>query len=362
MSDKIAFIADIHLGLSNRLDDIMWALKSVRDYCFNNNIETVIVLGDLFHDRSVLAIDTLCTAHDFFKYAKEYNNQEWIVFPGNHDMFLKHGWGITSLKPYSEILTIVDDVKIIKFNDRRFWVLPFIYSESVYMEVLSNIEKQHAEGDVLLTHVGVCGAALNSCFLLQNWSIVQFASSKFKQVFAGHYHVHQQVGENLWYPGSILPYKFDEGDIDHGFIVYDTISGEHEFIDILSIAPNDQAMHEDIKPPRYCTIRGGLNDNIDVSNSMVRIVAEKQYSHNEKQEIKESLISAGARNVVFIEGKDNKEQAKIKDDAESIPIHELFVKWVDIDDKGTKKLDKKLLMHLNASIVIDGDNIYSQSR
>ena len=96
------------------------------------------------------------------------------MIPGNHDMPLRNSWEVNTLKPLNKLLTIIDEIKIIKLYDQRFWVVPFIHYESVYLQILEQIHKQYELGDVLLTHVGVHNATLNECFLIKNWSKVYF--------------------------------------------------------------------------------------------------------------------------------------------------------------------------------------------
>ena len=77
---------------------------------------------------------------------------------------------------------------------------------------------------------------LNECFLLQNWNIVEFSNSKFDRIFTGHFHCHQKVGNNVWYPGSPIPFRFDEGASEHGFLIYDTNDRSVEFEKIADLA------------------------------------------------------------------------------------------------------------------------------
>ena len=254
-------VADVHLGYAGRSRDILWALGVVRRYCQEHGIDTIVVLGDLFHDRQHLSIEILCGAYDFFRAAKVEYGQQWIAFPGNHDMFLKHSWDINSIRPLGEILTIIDDVKLLTIDDKRYWILPFVYSESAYMRILERIEKQASKEDVLLTHVGVNNAIQNVCFLLQRWSMVTFIQSKFDRVYAGHFHLQQQVSTNLWYPGSIIPFKFDEGDHEHGFYVYDQDANEHEFVDVF--AEGRRLEPAVFTPPQFHTFSAELLDSSD---------------------------------------------------------------------------------------------------
>ena len=355
---KIAIIADVHLGYANRRDDIFWALDVVRLYCNSHGIDTIVVLGDLFHDRQHLSIEILCKAYDFFKAAKEQFNQQWIAFPGNHDMFLKHSWDINSIRPLGELLTIIDTVKILEIDDRRYWVLPFVYSESAYMRILKRIEEQADKDDILLTHVGVCNAVQNVCFLLQRWSVVSFLQSKFDRIYAGHFHLCQQVLNNLWYPGSIIPFKFDEGDHDHGFFVFDQDANEHEFINIFTegrtLEPDTDA------PPQFHTFSEEYLDSktsADVTGNVIRVATTRDYSPNECQTIRERFMEMGARKVTFINLIKDEPQAPSFTELEPIKIEDLFARWYDQDERGTKELRRNLAIRLNREIVEEGNEL-----
>jgi len=358
---KIAIVADVHLGYSGRTNDILWALRTIRGYCQANNIDTVVVLGDLFHDRQHLSIEILCGAYDFFRETKFDYNQQWIAFPGNHDMFLKHSWNINSIRPLGELLTIIDTVKILEIDDRRYWVLPFVYSESAYMRILQRIEKQANKEDILLTHVGVNNAIQNVCFLLQRWSMVTFIQSKFDRVYAGHFHLCQQVGDNLWYPGSLLPFKFDEGDHDHGFFVFDQDKNEHEFINVLEQGPLLQP--NIAPPPQYCTFAADLLDQkteAHVRGNIVRIATSRDYTPNECQEIRNRFAEMGAKKVTFINLSDDEAPQEQYAELEPIKIEDLFTKWFDQDIRGAKDLRRNLAIRLNREIVDEGNELYAK--
>lgn len=358
---KVALVADIHMGLGTRQPDIMRAVRTVSAYCKKNDITEIIVLGDLFHDRESISIEVLCDAFDFFSQCKE-DGQQWIVFPGNHDMFLKHSWDVNSLRPFSDVLTIIETVKILDIDGRRFWILPFIYSETAYMRVLARIEEQYEEGDVLLTHIGVKSSILNVCFLLQDWSFVEFVDSKFDQVYTGHFHIKQQVGENVWYPGSLIPFKFDEGDVDHGFYVYDTVTGKHKFVDVWragkELQPREQA------PPQYCTFHDSMLDDKgkgDVQGNMIRVAITRDYSPREREQIRERFAAMGARRVIFMDLVErNEEEVKVDDKLEAIKLDELFRRFMEADVRGVKGLRPNLLLQIEREVREEGDEIYSR--
>lgn len=353
---KIIKTADIHLGVQGRTEDIFWALRLIRTYASESGIDTIIGLGDLFHDRESLSIDIICAAHDYFLESEKKYKQRWIWFPGNHDMFLKHSWKINSLKPLSSHFTLIDTVKILEIDGVRFWVLPFIHFESAYMRVVKRIEDQYQDGDILLTHIGVIGAIKNTCFLLQDWSIVNFEQSPFTHVYTGHFHTTQQVGNNVWYPGSPIPFKFDEGDTPHGFFVFDTSTRSHEFIDIWELGR--KYLPNETPPPNYLTIPyEALNDLEEeiIRNNIIRVAADRDLLPNERLEIQEHLQKNGVKTVRWLNvKKEEKRTQKLKFDRE-----DLFEAWLQTDVEGMKGLNLRLLRQLNKEIVKDGNERYA---
>lgn len=354
---KVAITADIHFGVPGRLDDLLWACKVLRQYCKLTKIEVVFVCGDLFHDRQSIAIDVLHKVSQFFEETSNDYGQQWIVFPGNHDMFLRHSWEINSLSTLKNNLTVIDDIKIAQIDDRRFWILPFITYEKAYMKVLDRIHKQYQEGDVLLTHIGVRNATLNTCFLLKDWSSVTFEHSRFERVYTGHFHSTQSLYDRVYYPGSLIPFKFDEGDVSHGFYVLDVETLEHKFIDIwkagAKIFPNESM------PPQYYTLTDDVIQDLDtqdIAGGMVRVALQKDFTSDEKRAIREHLTSIGAVGVRFM---DLTKKIQQKATISEVPTKDLFSSWVENDEKGTKGLDNTLLSKLNNEIITEGDEKYS---
>jgi len=349
---KILITADVHFGLPNKLDDILWAVKTIREYARVNEIDVVVILGDLFHNRVSHNIEVLNTVHKFFAEAKELG-QEWIVFPGNHDMFLRNSWEINSLNHLDSVITVIDAVKMMKIESQRFWIVPFVHYEAVYMKIIDKIERQYEEGDILLTHVGVHNALLNECFLIKNWSAVNFENSLFDLVFAGHFHCHQVVEgrRNVWYPGSPIPFRFDEGMVPHGFLELDLDTRDTQFIEIFELNLIDGP-----RPPDYITVPDDmLDDELIVSGDNVRVQLTRDYSKDEQLRIRKSLLDQGAVNVKLQMIKEEKLDlaANAKSDVSLLSPIDLFNKWLDHDKP--KKLDLDLLKKLNNNIINIGN-------
>lgn len=345
---KILLTADIHFGLANKLDDILWAMRTIREYALVREIDIIIILGDLFHDRVSQNIEVLNVVYNFFEEAKLLG-QTWTCLLGNHDMFLRNSWKINSLNHLNSVITVIDTVKMMKIENQRFWVVPFVHYESVYMKIIEKIEQQYEKGDVLLTHVGVHNALLNECFLIKNWSVVNFDDSLFDLVFTGHFHCHQVVEGrgNVWYPGSPIPFRFDEGMVPHGFLEFDLDTRGVEFVEIFGLDLIDGP-----RPPDYITVPDDmLDDDLIVVGDNVRVQLNRDYSRDEQLRIRKSLLDLGAVNVKLQMMKEDKIDlaANAKADVSLLSPIDLFNKWLDHDKP--KKLDIDLLKKLNRETV-----------
>lgn len=351
---KLIITSDIHFGVPGKLQHSIWAAKVIREYAAKNGIEVVLVLGDLFHDRLSIGIQVMNDSFEFFDDLDKKYNQEWVVFPGNHDMFLKNSWKVNSVKPLDRLLTIVEDIKCMKIGSQKFWIVPFIHFEEAFMSTLAAIEQQATPDDILLTHIGVRGASLNECFLLKNWSTVDFTNTKFKRVYTGHFHCYQQVGTKTWYPGSPIPFRFEEGLVEHGFLVYDTDKNEHTFVKTFE-AGKELLPHE-TPAPDYLTFIDDDRTQIEVAGHYARVCLSRDYTSNELSEMRQYLINKGAVDVKWMKSKQEEdliiqEKSKISDGLQ------LFEKWIEHDNP--EHLDKVTLVELNKKIVDEGEELIS---
>lgn len=101
--NKIIFIADTHLG--SKLDNIIY-IKMVHDYAINNNIKTIIHLGDIFQStlKPVKKEYILPETQINLVYAllKSYESITTYLLLGNHDFHL--------LKKNSEYLNMLNTI------------------------------------------------------------------------------------------------------------------------------------------------------------------------------------------------------------------------------------------------------------
>ena len=315
---KVLISADWHFGYPNRLSDHEWAFNAMLSYCIANDVKYFIILGDLIDDRRFVTHDVSNKLVELLKKAKN-SGVNVITFPGNHDMFWRFSWKTNAIGPYSEHLTLIDYVGHFNIGNRKFWVLPFIEHENIYQKALMEIDRLASDDDVLLTHIGVSEAVMNVAFLLQNWSVVSFEDTKFSKVFTGHFHCHQKVGKKTWYPGSPFAFRYDEGVVEHGFLVYDTVSGDHDFVNIYDVGLKET------QPPEFITIDKDDVDSDFISGNNVKVMLG---ADDDEDEIRSKLREAGARNISFTKVAEKPVDFSV---VGAVNSNDMFQAWLDFD-------------------------------
>lgn len=345
---RIIVTADIHNGYPGRLRDTIWAMRKMSKFARENDCEKVIVLGDMFHNRDHITIDVLNSVFDFFESVEE----EWIIFPGNHDMFMKVGWDVNSVRPLKAHANVINDISRFSLDGRGFVVVPFMHYESEYMDIIRHLESRYDENDVILTHIGVNNAVSNSCFLLKNWSAVNFASSKFNLVLTGHYHNYQVIDDKVCYPGSPIPFKFDEGMVPHGFLLMDTDTLQVNLVDFRDIC--------DDRPYDFVTITDDMLDEMKESGDFsslkgnkVRVALNREYSESELESIKECVVDNGSLSVGWMKRADEEVVYGNLAVDTSKPI---FNQW--LETQSLDKYDLEVLFQLHESIKEEAEDQY----
>ena len=358
---KVLMTADFHFGLHGKTKDILMAAQSIRNYAHRNDITHVFVLGDLFHDRESTNVEVGHLVYEFLKSAKEEYGQEWYVFPGNHDMYFKYNWKITTLRPYSDVCHVLEDIHRVDVYDRRFWMVPFIAVDKAYMDVIDELDKDSKQSDVLLTHIGCIGASYNLCFLFQEQKAINFDHRVAGQVFTGHFHCYHRAGVKTHYTGSPIAFSFDEGVVPHGFIEYDCDTGKHDFVDLRPLMKAD--FPGQMVPPDMVTIGFDSVPNLtsdDMLGNCFRIVSDQYIPDELATQYRKDLMSNGAKIVRFIRLKDSLEPEVNRASAgvSRMQAQDLFTNFFGRDPHADK-YNRVLMYQLNSEIVHEGDSLYT---
>lgn len=205
----ILFTADWHIKLGQKNVPVPWAcsryelfFQQIEDAVQKHDITLHIIGGDLF-DR-VPSMDELTLYFDFVKNTKV----QTIIYDGNHEATRKHKTFFDNLirvtKELNPLVTVVTET----FYLHDWCILP-------YADLHRKGSIEDIDADYLFTHVrGEIPPHVTPEVDLERFD-------KFKTVFAGDLHAHENTQRNIVYPGSPMTTSFHRNEVKTGYLVID---------------------------------------------------------------------------------------------------------------------------------------------
>ena len=203
----ILFTADWHIKLGQKNVPIAWACSRYEHFFeqihnLEKEVDLHIIGGDLF-DR-VPSMDELTLYFDFVKGV----SVETIIFDGNHEATRKNKTFFTNLKRVTEELN--PHVKVITetYYEDNWAILPYadLHRKKSIEEISAEYLFTHVRGEIP-PHV------------VPEVELKRF--DKFKTVFAGDLHAHENTQRNIVYPGSPMTTSFHRNQVQTGYLTID---------------------------------------------------------------------------------------------------------------------------------------------
>ena len=286
----ILFTADWHIKLGQKNVPLPWAcsryemfFEQIEDAVKEHNITLHIIGGDLF-DR-VPSMDELTLYFDFVK----NTNVETIIFDGNHEATKKNKTFFTNLKRVTKELNPKVTVVTETFYLHDWAILP--YADLHKKNSIEDID----DVDYLFTHVrGEIPPHVTPEVDLERFD-------KFKTVFAGDLHAHENTQRNIVYPGSPMSTSFHRNTIKTGYLVIDDDWNWtwHEF-NLPQLYRKTVTNPDEMIPTMFdhtiYEIEGDVTDLANVKNSelldkkLLRKTSESTLALQKEMSIEEELV------------------------------------------------------------------------
>lgn len=184
--NKILYIGDPHV-LVNELEDCEKLLQYVENKCLELQIDKVVILGDLFHNHSLVHVEVIKFWYDWFTKLTS-KGIKIIAIPGNHDMPGISDSQANALLPFKNIIDVFDSPTV-KYN---ILFMPFTLDRNEFVKTVNSFDCK-----TLVCHQTFNGVRYGG-FDVPDGVIPESIN---KEVIAGHIHTGQSFG-NIWYPGS----------------------------------------------------------------------------------------------------------------------------------------------------------------
>jgi len=205
----ILYTADWHIKLGQKNVPVAWAcsryelfFQQVQEAVDNHDVTLHIIGGDLF-DR-VPSMDEITLYFDFVK----RQTVETIIYDGNHEATRKNQTFFNNLKRVTNQLNPLVSVVTETYYKDDWCILP--YADLHRKNSIENID-----ADYLFTHV----RGEIPPHVMPEVELERF--DKFKTVFAGDLHAHENTQRNIVYPGSPMTTSFHRNIVKTGYLIID---------------------------------------------------------------------------------------------------------------------------------------------
>lgn len=341
---KIALITDQHFGArsdSEGFHDFFekFYLEQFFPFIKENNIDTVIDLGDTFDRRKFINYNTLSRCKRYWFDQIEKNNLKLHIIVGNHCTFFKNTNDINSpdllLKEYKNIIPYSEAAEV-TIDGLQVAFLPWICSGN-YSNSMDFVKSTRAQ--VLFGHLEIAG------FEMYRGAVSDHGYSgdifnKFDIVMSGHFH-HRSSRGNIHYLGCPYEITWSDWNDPKGFHIFDTDTRELTFI------PNRYNMFHKV---HYTDANDDMDSvlNLDtekLSGTMVKVIVHEKNNPYWFDMFIDKIEKAGVLDLQVVEDNLN---LNLEDDSDIIDEAEdtltILRKYTDqFGDKVDKsKLDKFL--------------------
>ena len=226
---KIVLVTDLHFGARNDSVKVAKHQKRFYDEVFfpylkENNINTIIDLGDTFDRRKYISFTSLKSSREMFFDPLKENNITTHMIVGNHDTVYKNTNELNSvnllLKEYDNIIEY-EAVQDIEIDGCKILMLPWICPGN-HQESMTAIKATKAQ--VVFSHLELKGFEfMRGHFMHEGMDHKIF--DKFDLVCSGHYH-HKSTEGNINYLGTPYELTWQDYEDPKGFHVFDTETRE----------------------------------------------------------------------------------------------------------------------------------------
>lgn len=225
-ASKIAIFSDLHLGVHQNSNfwhniAIHWA-----DWFTNElkkrRIDTIFFLGDFFHYRDEVAVNTLHVGYQILKQLSDFNI---VLIPGNHDSFYKEHAGVNSINIFSgwKNLQIINEITTLNLCSKTATFVPWGGD-------ILNV----TQCDYLFGHFEINSFRMNGSKVCEKGRDPVIYLSKSRNIYSGHFHLRDIRKYNegcISYVGNTFEMDFGDYNQKKGFHILDISSSNLEFIE-----------------------------------------------------------------------------------------------------------------------------------
>lgn len=350
---KIALITDTHWGARNDSQYFLDYFTKFHDEVFfpyleENNIDTVIHLGDIVDRRKYINYVTLRRLKDKFINVCVDKGIDLHVIVGNHDVPYKNSNDINSMNELfnQHDVMFYDRPSTQTFDGCDILFMPWI-NNSNYPGAVEAMKQTSAT--IMMGHLEISGMLMMRGMTNEHGMSMDMFK-KFEMVMSGHFH-HRNYNENIYYLGC--PYEITWSDYQDpkGFHVFDTETRTMEFIQNPNQMFHKIYYHDEGKSLEHFTNQ----DFSKYTNTYVKVVKQNVNNPYWFDMMLDELYKSEPVNIQIVEDMVNLDidDEELIDEAEDTVT--ILSKYIDAmsDDVPKKKLDNLMRTLYNEAIHLE---------
>lgn len=282
---KFAIFTDLHLGIKQ--DDSSWhevALQwcdSMVDTLKEKNVKDIIFLGDFFHNRNTICVDTLNVTSKFLKKLSDFNLH---MILGNHDLYYKKEYTTSAVNIFDGFpnIKIYQTPEYMTVGNKKLLFCGWGYNPMDY------------RADVLFTHAEISTFKFNETQTCEDGFLCSDLLKNYNLIYTGHFHLRQtrktKFGE-VRYVGNPFQMDFSDEHDKKGFDILDIDTLEREFV-------------ENTISPKFRRIKLSklIKMNLDeipemIGNSYFKLIIDKNIKSEDLQDLLGLINGCRPRNL-----------------------------------------------------------------
>ena len=340
---KLAIITDQHFGARNDSIAFLDFFEKFYENIFfptidENNITTVLVLGDTFDRRKYVNFYALDRAKKMFFDKLEERGIRVHMLAGNHDTYYKNTNEVNSpdllLTEYGNI-DVISKPETIIIDGISICMMPWICPEN-YQESIDQMANTKAE--ICMGHFEIAGFAMHRG-MESHEGISKETFEKFDMVFSGHYH-HKSDDGQIYYLGNPYELTWQDYNDTRGFHLFSLDTRELEFI------PNSYRMFERLEYNDKEVEPVDL-DILDLESKYVKLIVVNKTDFYKFDKFITKLYNKGCHEIKIIEDMTEFQEGEINEeisleDTVSVLTHYIDSIETDVDKEQIKTFMRTL--------------------
>ena len=347
---KVAIITDQHFGARNdSIAFLDYFEKFYNDVFFptltENNINTVLVLGDTFDRRKYVNFYALQRAKEMFFDRLANAGITVHMLAGNHDTYFKNTNDVNSpdllLREYNNI-NVIDHPATIYVDETPICMMPWICPEN-YKDSLDTINDTKAE--ICMGHFEIAGFAMYRGMESHD-GLSKETFDKFDMVFSGHYH-HKSDDGHIYYVGNPYELTWQDYNDPRGFHLFDLGSRELTFIrNPFSMFARVEYNDKEQEPVDI--------DSLDLTGKYVKLVVVNKTDYYKFDKFIQKLYNKGCHDIKIVEDMSEFQEGEID---ESINLEDTLSVLGHYVDSIETDLDKEKIKNYMRALYTEAVNI-----